>query len=245
MAGLMTVRPFFTYYGGKWRSAKGYPAPLYDTIIEPFAGSAGYSLRYHRRRVVLVDLNPVVAGVWRFLISSSSSDILALPLLEKGAQVSDLAVCQEARWLIGFCCNKGTSQPRLSLSAWGRDPAMGDQFWGERVRAKVAAQVPLIKHWEILEGDYSAAPNQDATWFIDPPYSSGGEHYPKKIKDYSRLASWCRSRRGQAIVCESLGADWLPFRRHARIKALGAGKRKKTSDEMIWTAGAGQVPLFL
>ena len=35
----MTLRPFFSYYGGKWRSAvKHYPAPEFDQIVEPFAG---------------------------------------------------------------------------------------------------------------------------------------------------------------------------------------------------------------
>jgi hypothetical protein len=32
------LRPFWRYYGGKWRAAPRYPAPRYDTIIEPFAG---------------------------------------------------------------------------------------------------------------------------------------------------------------------------------------------------------------
>jgi len=43
MSGL---RPFWRYYGGKWRAAPSYPSPRCETIIEPFAGAAGYSLRY-------------------------------------------------------------------------------------------------------------------------------------------------------------------------------------------------------
>ena len=34
----------FYYYGRKKQMAKHYPSPNYDTIIEPFAGSAAYSL---------------------------------------------------------------------------------------------------------------------------------------------------------------------------------------------------------
>jgi hypothetical protein len=41
-----TVRPFFSFFGSKWRVAPHYPAPERDLIIEPFAGSAGYSLRH-------------------------------------------------------------------------------------------------------------------------------------------------------------------------------------------------------
>jgi hypothetical protein len=32
------LRPFFSFYGGKWRIARHYPTPKYDIIIEPFAG---------------------------------------------------------------------------------------------------------------------------------------------------------------------------------------------------------------
>ena len=32
-----TIRPFFGFYGGKWRDApKYYPVPEHDTIVEPF-----------------------------------------------------------------------------------------------------------------------------------------------------------------------------------------------------------------
>ena len=34
----------FYYYGRKKQIAKYYPEPKYDTIVEPFAGSAAYSL---------------------------------------------------------------------------------------------------------------------------------------------------------------------------------------------------------
>jgi len=40
------LRPFWRYYGGKWRAAPRYPAPRHDLIIEPFAGAAGYAMRY-------------------------------------------------------------------------------------------------------------------------------------------------------------------------------------------------------
>ena len=40
-AAVAGLRPFFGYYGGKWRDAvKHYPEPAFETIIEPFAGSA-------------------------------------------------------------------------------------------------------------------------------------------------------------------------------------------------------------
>jgi hypothetical protein len=36
----VSLRPFWRYYGGKWRAAPRYPRPTHDTIIEPFAGAA-------------------------------------------------------------------------------------------------------------------------------------------------------------------------------------------------------------
>jgi site-specific DNA-adenine methylase len=73
------LRPFFSFYGGKWRAAPYYPTPQFNRVIEPFAGAAGYSTRHHERDVVLVEADPVIAGLWRWLIAAPSSEVLALP----------------------------------------------------------------------------------------------------------------------------------------------------------------------
>lgn len=73
------LRPFFTFYGAKWRSAPHYPTPTHGTIIEPFAGSAGYAVRWADRRVVLVDADPVIAGLWTYLTRVSAAEIRSLP----------------------------------------------------------------------------------------------------------------------------------------------------------------------
>src|SRR5689334_5925034 len=77
-----SLKPFWRYYGGKWRAAPRYPTPLHDTIVEPFAGAAGYSLRYPDRRVILVDAYPVIAGMWRYLIRVSADEIRRIPEVE-------------------------------------------------------------------------------------------------------------------------------------------------------------------
>lgn len=43
-------------------------------------------------------------------------------------------------------------------------------FWGETIRARVAAQVSAIRHWTVIEGDFADAPWEPATYFVDPPY---------------------------------------------------------------------------
>ena len=184
----MNMRPFWTYYGGKWRAAPRYPQPVYGTIIEPFAGAAGYSLRYQDRNVVLVEKNPKVAASWRYLLRVQASEVRALPLMQPGQTVDDLSVCDEARWLIGWWLNKGSTSPCKSPSAWMRAGDHKSSFWGEEVRERIASQVDRIRHWRLIEGDYTDAPDVEATWFVDPPYIGAGKHYPSKVPDFSQLA---------------------------------------------------------
>lgn len=92
----MTLRPFIRYYGGKWRVAPLYPAPLYRTIVEPFAGAAGYSLRHHRHDVVLVEKYPPLAEMWRWLIAAAPADVLRIPVVDHVDELPDTS--QRPRW---------------------------------------------------------------------------------------------------------------------------------------------------
>ncbi len=87
---MSVLRPFFTYYGGKWRIANSYPAPVHDTIIEPFAGSAGYAMRHAHKQVMLYDLDPMIVALWRYLIGASERRVRELPDLKPGQHVDDL-----------------------------------------------------------------------------------------------------------------------------------------------------------
>jgi len=202
------LRPFFSYFGGKWTLAPHYPAPgIGDQIVEPFAGSAGYATRYPDREVILVERAPLIAALWRWLTKVSVDEVMGLPL-----DPSDIkSLPQEARWLIGFWCARGRCRPARTLgSAWLRSGKWPTSFWGKSARARIAEQVTAIRHWQIIEGDYTAAPDVDAVWFVDPPYV-GARHYLARVDSYPALGGWCRSRKGTVIVCEQDGADWLPF----------------------------------
>ena len=48
--------------------------------------------------------------------------------------------------------------------------------------------------------------------------------------DHGALARWCRARRGQTIVCEADGADWLPFAPFGSIRGMSGAP----SREAIW-----------
>lgn len=218
--------------------ARRYAPVRHDLVIEPFAGSAGFSVRHAVRRAILCDLNPQVAEVWRYLIATPAVEIRALPLLEAGQDVSDLPLCQEARWLIGWNLSKGAESPRRTLSAWARVPKYAPEFWGERVRERIAGQVDLIRGWSAVCGDFAQLEPCEATWFVDPPYSGApGRRYRYDKIDYPALADWCKALPGQVIVCEADGADWLPFESIGETKATngrqkGAGNR--TSREVAW-----------
>jgi hypothetical protein len=88
----------------------------------------------------------------------------------------------------------------------------------------------------LIEGDYTQAPDVDATWYIDPPYRGRAgalyRHGSRDI-DYAALGAWCKERAGQVIVCEGEGADWLPFERLADVVGV-SGKR---SGEVVWYGG--------
>ena len=229
--------PFWRYYGGKWRAAPRYPKPVHQTIIEPFAGAAGYSLRHHAADVLLIDQSEAVCGVWDYLIRAPSSEILALPDMVRGQSVDELPVCQEARWLMGFWCNPGSSAPSKSPSVWASVQTQHHKNWNTLGRRRCAEQSNLIRHWRIMRGTYRDAPDIAATWFIDPPYQGkAGSHYPHGSKgiDYADLATWCKSRDGRVIVCEGPDADWLDFSHFANIKATAGRSRSGTSTEVAW-----------
>ena len=222
------LKPFFSFYGSKWRVAPKYPTPKYNTIIEPFAGSAGYSIRYSSSNIVLYDIDEKVYGVWEYLIKSSPMEIRKLPT--KFLHIDELNIPQEAKWLIGFWLNTGSSKPCKSPSAWMRQGINPTSFWGEKIRERIATQVDKIKHWKVINRSYREVSNERATWFIDAPYiGRAGCGYKHKIYDYGKLAEWCLSRLGQVIVCEQEGATWLPFRPFYTIKST-LGK----SSEVIW-----------
>lgn len=226
------MHSFFPYFGAKHQIARWYPAPIHNRIIEPFAGSAGYATHHSHKDVVLVEKFETVANVWRYLIKASPDDILALPLIQEHQTVAEFDLSPDEAAFIGYWLDFGRVKPNTKRSSWA---TINRSAWGPTVRARIANQVPRIKHWTVLHGDYTDAPDLVATWFIDPPYAIQGRAYVHGAEgiDYGHLGQWCRTRGGQVMVCENVGADWLPFEPY--IASLSnARATSKRSAEAIW-----------
>lgn len=241
---MVGLQPFISYYGGKWRIAPKYPKPLYDTIIEPFAGSAGYATRYYQHKVILIEKYERLANMWQWLIKVKPNEILNLPLLQVGESIKDYPICDEAKTLIGYWVNKGSSSPSNILTQWTASSKGG---WGRELKIRIARQCEKISHWKIIHGDYTKVLDTKGTWFIDPPYIEAGIHYKYSSKDidYSSLGEWCQEREKQVIVCENKNADWLPFKPFLTARSTQTYKEIKPlkRDEIIWTKGCELNPL--
>ena len=219
----------WSYYGSKTNIAHLYPRPIHDKIIEPFCGTARYSLQYFDRDVLLVDKYDVIVKIWKWLQLCSPNDILGMRRFKTGENINDhVYSCDEERLLTGFLVGFGFTGPREAATTRLRDRPNAMNY----TIGKIASQLYKIRHWQILQADYTEIENQKATWFIDPPYQFGGQSYKcssKKI-DFAHLANYCRSREGQTIVCENMRATWLDFKPMVSQKVLTGNYQ-----EAIWT----------
>ena len=225
----------FSYYGSKSKIAHLYPPPTHDVIVEPFAGSARYSLLHWERDVLLLDANPIVVAVWEYLMSASEQDILSLPDVPSKVHLDEYKSLSDAeRWLIGFHLCRGKAKPRKvghGQNSWSRD------------KKRIASDLHKIRHWSVRQGRYYHALNNEATWFIDPPYintqrrKGNSDKYPYGSDiDYDSLAVWSQHRWGQVIVCEGDGADWLPFKLLKTVSVNTNANTVKKVREMIWVS---------
>jgi len=214
------MKPFFSYFGSKARIAKNYGAPRHELVVEPFAGSASYSVYWEPKYVCLIDSNPVIIDLWQWLIRAVPNDVLALPL--EFNSTDDLDLPLGAKHLIGFWLNKAASHPSKKPGAWAKKYRADGQcrVWSESVKARLASQVNKIKHWEARVGNYDISDNVVAHWFVDPPYTKMGHRYQHNAISRERLASWCRERRGFSQVCEDETATWLPFKPFRQVRGL-------------------------
>lgn len=225
----------FYYYGRKKQIARRYPDPTYDTIVEPFAGSAAYSLFGSRwnRNVILIEKDPRVAEIWQWLILEATPEWIAgLPDLKVGDRTSEFLHIVHAATKMAFDYKTIKVTPVL------------ERNW-EISKRVMAANLHKVKHWQIICGDYTEALDVEATWFIDPPYKSHsglGYQHGSNALDYDKLAQWALARRGEVIFCEGQYGDYLPFK---PLLSLGGVAGKLSEEKMFYRSDhiTGQLEL--
>lgn len=217
----------WSYFGSKSKIVNYYPEPRYDLIMEPFAGSGRYALKWFERQVHLNDINPVIYNMWDYVINTSTIEMIEnLPELKYQDYIKDVeGLSQVERDLMGYFACRGVASPAKRVSSWAAD---GNEI--RKGKDRILKYKPKIQHWVLTSVDYKELPDVEATWFIDPPYQHNIGKYVYNDMNYEELADWCKSRKGQVIVCENSKADWLDFRYLAEYRGS-----KKQSVEVIWT----------
>jgi hypothetical protein len=162
-----------------------------------------------------------VAAIWKWLIhEASSKDIKDLPDLKVGDKSSDFLQIVHAATKMAFQYKTIKVTPVLARN------------W-EISKRYMELNVYKVKHWQIIEDDYSKSPDLEATWFIDPPYkkdSGRGYRHSSYLIDYGQLAEWAKDRKGEIIFCEGEHGDYLPFRPLLDSKGVAG----KSSKELIY-----------
>jgi len=234
--------PLFKWFGSKWLSAKKLPRPEYASIVEPFAGGAGYSLRHAAHNVRLYERDPHIFALWKWLTDEASeAAIREIPLgVPEGTDIRTLGLSHGQQLLLKNWQRTNNVGDCWTVSPWGSKPGQ----WTASTRARVAEEVQCVKHWRIVGADGLLAFDSEArTWFVDPPYEHNYQYRSKTRLDYERLAARLRECKGQVICCEAVcqktGAvpTWLPFEFFGeRITSRRKASNNHHSRELIWVS---------
>lgn len=234
--------PLFKWFGSKWLSSKTLPPPQYDCIVEPFAGGAGYSLRYAHKDVFICESDPHVFALWQWLIGEATeTSIREIPVhVTEGTDIRTLGLSYGQQLLLKTWQRTNNVGNCWTISPWGNKPGQ----WTENTRARVASEFAAVRHWQVHNDGMIVLRQSDAlaTWFIDPPYQYNYQYKQASI-DYAELATLIQAKRGQKIVCEAVcpktGAvpAWLPFRHFGeRITSRRKAENNHHSKELLWTS---------
>lgn len=239
------IHPLFKWFGSKWQAAPKYPAPKHKEIVEPFAGGAGYSLRYSEHDVIICDNNPNLKILWPWLINVATDGLIReIPInIPEGTDIRTLGLSEGQGMLLKCWQRTNSVGDCWTISPWGNSPGQ----WTANTRARVAEEVQAIKHWTFLDDGlklmrYAATQPDECTWFVDPMYMYNYQYNTKDKHDYAELGALCQKLTGQVIVCEAVcpktgkTPDWLPFR-HFGESVTSRRKKEQNhhSKELVWT----------
>lgn len=163
------------------------------------------------------EIDPVTVDIWRFLLMPTALawiEAVVPNAVTFGQRCTSMVPDNAPVGLLPYLQAEANMGTQGAKGVHDQITSIGVEHFG-RLKVKMRHLLPL-HGWSIVMGDYRDLPNKEVTWFVDPPYNNdAGLRYrygPSSIGDYDELARWCRSRKGQVIVCENVGASWLPFR---------------------------------
>jgi hypothetical protein len=218
-------------------SSRHYPPPLGETIFEPFAGSAGYSLRHHEKKVVLWETNQRLNYLWRWLINAATeTQIREIPInVPEGTDIRTLGLSPGQQLLLKNWQRTNNLSECWTISKWGHLTGQ----WTENTRARVAEESQAIKHWQFRPIDFT----EIGTYSVDPPYIFNYRYgcpdfdYETLVRNVNSVPAGSRIIACEA-VCPKTGRvpDYLPFKpSHLQVTS----RRKKTnnhhSKELLYT----------
>src|SRR5213075_2113399 len=179
----MKINPLFKWFGSKWQSAKKYPPPKFLTIIEPFAGGAGYSLNHCDNQVTIYDNDPNLRILWKWIITEATqSRVLDIPIdLPIGTDIRSIGLSEGQAQLLKHWQRTNNVGDCWTISPWGNKPG----FWTSNTRARVSEEIYAIRHWKFLKITFTRC----ATYFIDPPYQYNYRYSYGDYFDFQDLAS--------------------------------------------------------
>jgi hypothetical protein len=227
----MLTGPLFKWFGSKWTVSKHYPTPIHDTIVEPFAGSAGYASRYSSKQVLIAEANVYIRSLWLWLIEEATeAKIREIPInIPEGTDIRELGLSHGQALLLKNWQRTNNVGNCWTISPWGNKPGQ----WTENTRSRVAEEHNQVKHWRVFDDAYALMDSgQEGTWFIDPPYKFNYQ-YKSEPTDYERLARNVYKLNGQVIVCEAVCQKtgqvptWLPF---VDFQKTVTSRRKQTNN---------------
>lgn len=230
--------PLFKWFGSKWLASRLYPQPQHNQIFEPFAGSAGYSLRHVEREVIIFENDPLLSELWAWLISEANTDlIMSIPLgTTVGADIREMGLTRGQQLLLKNWQRTNNVGNCWTISPWGNKPGQ----WTASTRKRVAEEVNHIKHWQFRPIEF----NKIGTYFIDPPYLYN-YRYRQSGFDHKGLAVKIRGlpRASEIIACEALcpisGAapNYLPFENFgSRVTSRRKAGQHHHSNELVYHA---------
>ena len=176
------MKRVFGYFGTKLRMAPLYGPPRRTIVCEPFAGSAGYSVHYEPEKAILIDKNKYVVQAWDWYLGTSQSEIEKLPDYIFDLAELEYEIPKGCNCLLGFWMHPSDHTPRSKMpplfrKVYEKDPEKGS-LWSPKVKQNLIDGLPKVAKWEIIEGDYTQAPDIEAHWHVDPPYQAVGDAIP-------------------------------------------------------------------